>query len=441
MRVSQALGALALASISKALNNENTDYASINTIQRRNTEIEARLANEPVYGVRKMSTDEGEKFYLDYWHFEDAAQGGLSERDLAEVYTNTTDANSQKPPIQNTGIGLTPAQFLARSYAFNPSSGPEVGVRGSSLEARDFKCPSDTNACASINRSDRCCSTGDTCVIVTDTGSGDVGCCPKGQTCSGTIGSCQSGYTTCSTALGGGCCIPGYECVEGGCKSIFPWNNCFPELITSKTGAYISVVTVTIESTVTVSTVTHTTSQQTTHSTSSSSSPSSTSSSSTSSSNTSTESLTPPARGTSITTTTHSSTTRIDVCPTGFYACSAVYNGGCCQTNRDCDTTSCPATSSTTFTSDGKTIAIPITTGSSGSSRTGKCPGGWFSCADTAGGGCCPSGYACGASICTATGSVATTVAKEAPTNNGAGVNGIPAVMLGVSLVVLMCGL
>ncbi|KAJ5880729.1 uncharacterized protein N7473_011782 [Penicillium subrubescens] len=424
MRVSQALGALALASLSTALDHENTNSQSANTIQRRNAEIEARLADEPVYGVRKMSTDQGEKFYLDYWHFEDAVQDGLSERHLAEVNTTTaSEGKIQKTPVENTGTGFSPAQFVARSYAFNPSFGPAFGVLGSSLESRDFKCPSDTIACTSINRSDRCCSTGDTCVIVTDTGSGDVGCCPKGQTCSGTIGSCQSGYTTCSKALGGGCCIPGYECVEGGC-------------------AYISVVTVTIDSTVTVSTVTHTTSQQTTHSTSSSSSPSSSSSSTSTSKTTSTESLTPPARGTSITTTTHSLTTRVDVCPTGFYACSAIYNGGCCQTNRNCDTTSCPATASTTFTSDGKTIAIPVTTGLSGSSsQAGKCPGGWFSCADTAGGGCCPSGYVCGASICTATGSVATTVAKEAPTSNGAGVNGVSGVMLGVSLVVLMWGL
>jgi hypothetical protein len=78
---------------------------------------------------------------------------------------------------------------------------------------------------------------------------------------------------------------------------------------------------------------------------------------------------------------------------------------------------------------------VPVTTGSSGSSRsTGKCPGGWFSCADTAGGGCCPSGYACGASICTATGSVATTVAKEQPTSNGAGVHRV-GVILCISLV------
>lgn len=220
MRLSPALGALLIASSSTALD-ENTNAASSVNILRRNAEIEARLADEPVYGVRKMSTDEGEKFYLDYWHFEGTAQGGLSERDLAEVNTTASDdAKNQDGSTQGPGNGISPVQFLARSYAFSPSFGPESGLSGILLEARDFKCPGGTNACTSINRSDRCCSTGDTCVIVTDTGSGDVGCCPNGQTCSGTIGSCQSGYTTCSTALGGGCCIPGYECVEGGCKSI-----------------------------------------------------------------------------------------------------------------------------------------------------------------------------------------------------------------------------
>lgn len=218
--LSPALAALLLASISRA--NENASPTSSVNILRRNAEIEARLADEPVYGVRKMSTDEGEKFYLDYWHFENTAHGGLSERDLAEVNTTASDdAKNHKGSTQG-GNGISPAQLLARSYAFSPSFGPESGLGGSLLEARDFKCPGGTNACTSINRSDRCCSTGDTCVIVTDTGSGDVGCCPNGQTCSGTIGSCQSGYTTCSTALGGGCCIPGYECVEGGCKSISP---------------------------------------------------------------------------------------------------------------------------------------------------------------------------------------------------------------------------
>lgn len=218
MRVSSALGAFLVVSSSTALESENTNSESSNAILRRNAEIEARLANG-VYGVRKMSHDQGEKFFLEYWHFDDVVQGGLSERDLAEV--NATAAN-EKSPVEDSGAGTSPVQFLARSFAFEPSFEAFFGSSETHLASRDFKCPTGTSACTSINRSDRCCSASDTCVIVTDTGSGDVGCCPSGQTCSGAIGSCQSGYTTCSQALGGGCCIPGYGCVEGGCKSNIP---------------------------------------------------------------------------------------------------------------------------------------------------------------------------------------------------------------------------
>lgn len=143
--------------------------------------------------------------------------------------------------------------------------------------------------------------------------------------------------------------------------------------------------------------------------------PPSTESSSTSTSTEITDNPVPPARPTSRTTTSDASASRVDVCPTGFYACSAVYHGGCCQTGRDCHTTSCPTTSSTTLTTNGETIIVPVTTGVS--HNTGKCAKGWFSCADTAGGGCCPSGFACGTS-CTAT-AAKTTVAKEEATSGG----------------------
>lgn len=174
-------------------------------------------------------------------------------------------------------------------------------------------------------------------------------------------------------------------------------------------GAYISVVTITVDSSVVVSTETHSTVPQSTDSTSKSTQATDT---------TTTDSLVPPARPTSLSTATHATTSRVDVCPTGFYACSAVYHGGCCQTGRDCDTTSCPTTSSTTFVSNGETIVIPVTTGG-GSGTTGRCAQGWFSCADTAGGGCCPSGFACGQS-CTAT-AAHSTVAKEQATGTSSG--------------------
>lgn len=186
-----------------------------NLILQRNAAITSQLAAGPALGVKKMSEDEGEKFFLDYWGFgDDVSSGNISERHLSDE------------------DGFPPARFVAQSYPFGPSY--SLGTDGESqslprennnsavnlFEKRDFKCPTGTTACLSIGRSDRCCGSGETCQIVADTGHGNVGCCPSWKTCSGMIGSCQSGYTACSQALGGGCCIPGYDCVEGGCKCI-----------------------------------------------------------------------------------------------------------------------------------------------------------------------------------------------------------------------------
>lgn len=186
-----------------------------NFILQRNAAITSQLAAGLALGVKKMSEDEGEKFFLDYWSFgDDFSSGNISERHLLDE------------------DGFSPARFVAQSFPFGPSY--SMDTNGDSqflsrennnsavnlLEKRDFKCPTGTTACVSIGRSDRCCGSGETCQIVADTGHGNVGCCPSWKTCSGMIGSCQSGYTACSQALGGGCCIPGYDCVEGGCKWI-----------------------------------------------------------------------------------------------------------------------------------------------------------------------------------------------------------------------------
>ncbi|RDW76337.1 putative GPI anchored protein [Aspergillus mulundensis] len=339
-----------------------------------------------------MSDDAGEKFYMHYWHYEEDA-----------IASNTTDAQTE----------LDRSSILARSYHFQPpfSLGPErfAELRSSPLDRRGFECPAGTNACTAIGRSDSCCGTDETCVVVEDTGLGDVGCCPSGQDCSGTIGSCFEGYTSCPSSLGGGCCFPGYECVEEGC-------------------AHIVTITITLSSTTLTTTSTETvpatsTTSSTTTTTETTETTASTTSTSTTTSTSSTGDLTPPDRPTSLSTTTSSETETS--CPTGFYACAAVYQGGCCQTGRDCDTTSCPVLSSTTIETEGRTIVIAEPTSAANSSEGSgvrTCASGWFSCADTVGGGCCPTGYACGAS-CTAVPSASTTgtVAKEAPTAESIG--------------------
>ncbi|PYH81983.1 hypothetical protein BO82DRAFT_71765 [Aspergillus uvarum CBS 121591] len=387
------------------------DITQPDQIIQRNALIESYLGHRPIRGVRKMSDDEGEKFFLDYWQFDD------DENYYTIGNSSNTSDELTSPARRSENLRTTEeVDFQPQTYPFNPSysSGLEDEGRGwgvdfSPLLRRDFRCPSDTSNCTSIDRPDSCCSTDDTCVLVKDTGSGDVGCCPKGKTCSGTIGSCSEGYSSCPSSMGGGCCIPGYECVTGGCMRVF-------------------TITVTVSSTVMLSTSTQTVAATT---------------------NTlSTGDLIPPARPTSVSTATSSSTSKttstatVSVCPTGFYACSAYYQGGCCRTGRDCDTTSCPATPSTTIASDGVTIVVPVTTAtgtattapSSSSSSAGRCASGWFSCADTVGGGCCPTGYRCGSS-CTAVSTATETVSKEQPTS-GSQKRGVSRGMAGVSIVV-----
>lgn len=153
----------------------------------------------------------------------------------------------------------------------------------------------------------------------------------------------------------------------------------------------------------------------------------------------SSDDLVPPARPTSLSTatTSKSSSETGSICPIGFYACSAVYQGGCCRTGRDCDTASCPTISSTAVVSNNdETIVAPAV-----STDSATCAGGWFGCDESMGGGCCPTGFACGSASCTASGGSVTatgTVAKETGGSSGRFVDGrmllIVAVMLALAL-------
>ena len=91
-------------------------------------------------------------------------------------------------------------------------------------------------------------------------------------------------------------------------------------------------------------------------------------------------------------------------CPTGFYQCSAYYRGNCCRVGRDCATSSCPPSDSTSvLVSNGITVVVATAAASGAASsggaapvannaQKGSCAQGWFSCASSAGGGCCPNG-------------------------------------------------
>jgi hypothetical protein len=167
-------------------------------------------------GVRKMSGNEGEKFFFEYWTWDDADgsvagnTSGLAPRDI-----NKADLPGHahlRPALALHTNEPTDSFQLAERY-----SGPARRAL-SILLGRGFECPTGTYSCTSINKPDSCCNVGDTCQGVQDTGLGSVGCCPPGESCSGGLSSCAPNYTSCPSNLGGGCCIPGYECVTGGCK-------------------------------------------------------------------------------------------------------------------------------------------------------------------------------------------------------------------------------
>lgn len=184
---------------------------------KRDAHIRERVARQPPAGVQKMSHDPGEKFYLDYWQFEelnggaDQTAGNFRRRaqaldaDTDEQYSNSSLAENLLPPLLlHSDSERSPLRFFQRNL----------------FEKRDYQCPTGTNSCASISRPNSCCPTDETCVIVEDTGLGDVGCCPAGSSCSGSVSQCNTdaGYTSCPESDNGGCCIPGYSCQDVGCK-------------------------------------------------------------------------------------------------------------------------------------------------------------------------------------------------------------------------------
>ncbi len=125
----------------------------------------------------------------------------------------------------------------------------------------------------------------------------------------------------------------------------------------------------------------------------------------------------PTSNGVATITMVSMPTSANDICPTGFYQCSAYYHGGCCRVGRDCALTSCPTPDSTTVANANGVVILGPVGSETGSVRSalgrGSCAQGWYNCAEEDGGGCCPSGYACGQS-CTATAAEATgTVAVQ----------------------------
>jgi hypothetical protein len=280
---------------------------------------------------------------------------------------------------------------------------PTSALNHHASSGQGFQCPSGTDPCTSVN-SNVCCFSGETCQRVEDsgTGLGNVGCCPDGQTCGGDLPSaCPPGYSSCPNNPGGGCCIPGSRCFDDGCILIST-----STIVLTSSGTIIS------------------------------SAPSSSI----------------PTPSTSLPNCAYGP-------PCGYYSpqCCATdeycyinpqYVAQCTTTNTgnwEVITTTYVTTSISTWTetiptiittteyltsttTDLETITTTLSTfecqyslgeipcgsicclagqfcASAGYCTAGGniCSPGWYSCAITDGGGCCPSGYICGTSSCTAT--------------------------------------
>ncbi|RDL39099.1 uncharacterized protein BP5553_03439 [Venustampulla echinocandica] len=326
--------------------------------RRRQVEEHLRLGRTPV-GVMKMSPDEGEKFYMDYWQFEedlgqspsrDALKEPLRARGVEELrlLANGSTAVSFRPPfaLHIGGRADNDDRWVPR----------EIGGVGilAVLEKRASSCPTGTADCSSIGHPNSCCSTNENCFVIQDTGLGSVGCCPKGNSCGGTITHCNAPNSPCPANLGGGCCIPNYECEGVGC--VFNSTVVVPQPPTTTASSSAEIPTSTTSSAIPPPTSATTTA---------SSSPSlpNTPGTSTALSTASTDTGVAPVRptsGTSITSTSSLAATPTDtLCPTGFYACSAYYQGGCCRVGRNCEKISCPATSSTTISIIPRVLVLP----------------------------------------------------------------------------------
>ncbi|KAI4733412.1 hypothetical protein E4T50_16033 [Aureobasidium sp. EXF-12298] len=454
---------------------------------RRDLEIQQKLNLISPCGMRKMSDDEGEKFFLDYWQFDQQAFDTIGMDKPLHARRSVSSA-ARLLNISNVEELLPPLLLHAESQQFIPNH----RFLGRSLFERAYQCPSGTNSCESIGYPNSCCATGETCISLPDNDGATIGCCPDGASCGGQIGSCDTaaGYTNCKND-NGGCCIPGYTCQGIGCvyASTATTTTTLP-IVTVTTGASwstlsdstttqtfvipassasqpgsICTTTTTLVVTTSGNAMTTTVVETTTILPSSAASTTSLISSTQTSPSPSGQgpltcspgfqtcpaslgggccptdracgSLTcpplstavPPVLPTSGTgpvstsalssvtethrTTSTSNTVSYSGCPTGFYMCSAYYLGGCCRVGRNCDTTSCPTSASTAVaTNSGLTVMAP--SGASSAAPTGNCANGWFSCAASVGGGCCPSGYGCGTS-CTATASGQSNVGKSAP--------------------------
>lgn len=437
--------------------------------RRRDLEVIERhfVAGKTPIGLKKMGMDEGEKFFPEYWNFGENYQSSHFDDEYSSL------DGPQRLRVDDPGDSSYMNDSMSTSFRHpfalhkNEDSDLRRNIYGRAYAAlfnrnvQTFTCPTGTLSCSNINQPNSCCGSDETCFIIQDTGLGDVGCCPTGETCTGQAISCPADYESCPDNTGGGCCIPGFVCDGPGCVP----SQSVVTVITTITVLPPTGTSVVVYTTTTIQpepqpsfteSASFTASASFTESASFTASASFTESASVTFTATgiqttlmcssnyracpiqqgggccltdrecgTTDCPTYPGSGPSSTLmfTTASGTAVIPLrptssnpvttfqstgvtilptgstCPIGFYGCSAIHQGGCCRTGRNCDTTSCPAVQETTIISASVTIAFP-NQNTVNVATTGSCANGWFNCADVLDGGCCPNGYSCGTASC-----------------------------------------
>lgn len=195
--------------------------------RRRDLDGDAGLmGGKHLVGVMKMTADEGQKFFPDYWLYDGEHSlhdsKGSYMRNMRDEETNLTNSPiipALRPLIQsNIPSSFHPSQASESKIDRVLERRNAIAVLAT-LQKRDFQCPTGTADCSAIGHPNSCCPLSDVCIAIEDTGLGPVGCCRRGKKCGGTIHDCSGSNTACPSSLGGGCCIPNYVCGGVGCKN------------------------------------------------------------------------------------------------------------------------------------------------------------------------------------------------------------------------------
>lgn len=201
---------------------------------QKKLEVQERIGIQRPLGLLKMNPEEGEMFFPEYWRFDPDGYTGPwtasldketsisgsqvqgTERDMLRDWANATIGDILEAPLKLHKLHHNQQVRSQTVLDWLPRM-----PRGllTPLSRREFQCPGDTLSCTEINKPNSCCPIGGTCQPISDSELGDVGCCREGQTCSQQVAGCLNGYTSCPASSGGGCCIPGYECIDVGCET------------------------------------------------------------------------------------------------------------------------------------------------------------------------------------------------------------------------------